>query len=255
MDKTFTDGFALSPGNSIVLWFREMVAGAGLAALADAVHIRITCNLGLITLESINAALNVPATVEVLATLLFDGINNPFTVEKGIGGVPAPTDGEYYVLGKGFLEDIAIDKPQSFTLATNLQLDIQKEGGSIFPVQASIIGRQPQWSWITLRTDIMDSTNDDGDVDALFGKSIDFSGKSTRAFLQRTAQGGTLLPESNTGPDVAHIKFEVLEGVASIENSDFQPGQNAPVTVMVKPSKIDGIANDIMTFTKDVAIV
>lgn len=250
LDLTFLDGFALAAGSSVILWFREMVAGGGLTALDSSSHLKVTCYLGLLTIQSVNAGLNTPATAEVLVTLLYDGTNNPFLVEKDVATVPSPTVGEYYVLGKGWIEQVAVARPQGFTLNTGLELDVQKEGGSIWPVQASIISRRPTWQWVTLRTDIMDSTGDDGDVPGLLGKSLDFSGsKATRAFLQSTVKGGSLVAEAGS----SHIKFEITEGVAHIEDGDFQPGQTAPVTVTVTPTW-DGTVTDIMTYTKDVAI-
>lgn len=248
LDLTFLDGQAISSGSPIILWFREMVAGGGLTALATANHLKVTCNLGLLTVQTIQADLNTPATTECQLVMLYDGTNNPFVVEKDVATVPSPTIGEYFVLGKGFIENVAIARLQSWTLNTGLKVDVQKEGGSIWPVQASIISRSPTWTWTTLDTEIIDSlpAATDGAVPGLLGKALDFTTQNTRAHLQAVVKGGALVPETGGGNNL-HLQFEVFEGSIHAGSMQFQPQENAPVPITVTPVW-DG-TNDIIAYS------
>ena len=250
-DLTFIDGLPVVAGDPIILWFREIAAGATLTAIASGSHIKVTCYNGVLLLDSIDASLNEPSTCAATFHILYDGTNNPFVVEMDQAYVPTPGAGQYFRLGAGWLESVALARLQQFSLQTGLGLDKQFEAGSIWPVQASILNRQPMWTWTTLETDIMDSLPDPtaGKVPGLLGKSIDFSGKNTRAHLQSVVKGGELDLIGNA----THLRFEVAEGKAKISDANFTPNQTAPVTVEIKPTW-DGSATALMTYGGGVAI-
>jgi hypothetical protein len=245
LDLFFINGLALDAAtNQLVMWFRKLAPGGTIDVTATGA-IKCTTFLGLLTVESITCNVNQVATGEFAAQLLTtDGAAIPISFEEATYSPTSPAE-KYFTLGKFYLDDAETSRVQAFRLMMNNNVQVQRSGGTIWPVHASIIQRQPRMEWDTHDLSVLDITPlAAGDV-KIDGGIIGAAPLETVAFLQQILKGGGLEP----AVDTKHIEFKMTEGMISVGNTiDGRPQEANPITVSVQGS-YDGTA-DIITYAK-----
>ncbi len=210
----------------LLCYFQKMSEGGTRAAGSN--HILMTINEGLLVPVTINAAQDSPATIDMAATISYDGTNDPIVIADSQALVGSPAVGELFTVGPVSINGTTLEGIQSTTINFGIQVIAQGGDGAVWPTYVAIMSRRPS---ITLRTTDVSSLSTFGLTGAAQGAS------DSLVYLRKLSEGGTRVADNVA----EHISFSIDEGMINVTNANVAQDSPAMADVTITPT-YDGSA-------------